>query len=205
MPNSLENIIKELYLIGAIQFGSFILKNGALTPIYIDLRLIISSPALLLAVAEVMWEKMSACQYDVICGVPYTALPIATCMSLFHNLPMIMRRKEKKAYGTKQTLEGKFQPRQTCLLIEDVITSGSSILETANDCKSAGLVIKDVVVFIDREQGGKSKLQERELNVHAAVTLSEVLLSLLRSRTLPANEEKLVAGLLRERAVEAVF
>jgi orotate phosphoribosyltransferase len=204
MQISLENVIKELYLVGAIKFGSFILKNGALSPIYIDLRLIISSPALLTAVTEAMWNKISACQFDVICGVPYTALPIATCMSLFHNLPMILRRKEKKAYGTKQMIEGKFTPRQTCLLIEDVITSGGSILETAGDCNNAGLVTKDVVVFIDREQGGKDKLQQQKFKVHAAVTLTEVLTTLKRSGALSVNEEKIVVELLHERASEAV-
>ncbi len=205
MQQSLKNIITELHAIGAIKFGSFILKNGALSPIYIDLRLIISSPALLTAVAEAMWNKISTCQFDVICGVPYTALPIATCLSLLHNLPMIMRRKEKKAYGTKQMIEGKFAPKQRCLLIEDVITSGSSILETAADCQHAGLITKDVVVFIDREASGKHKLQQQNFTVHAAVTLTEVLTTLKRSGVLNVDEANIVAKLLDARQPAVVL
>jgi orotate phosphoribosyltransferase len=180
LETNLEKIIRELYLIGAIKLGEFTLKNGSLSPIYIDLRQIISAPVLLRLITEAMWEKIRYAQFDLICGVPYTALPIATCMSLFHNVPMIMRRKEKKLYGTKQVLEGKYSPAQTCLLIEDVITSGASIIETADDLEAAGLIIRDVVVFIDREETGKNTLQKRNYKAHAVLTLSELMPGLLK-------------------------
>jgi orotate phosphoribosyltransferase len=190
---NIETIIRELYLIGAIKLGEFTLKNGSVSPIYIDLRQIISAPDLLRLISEVMWEKIRATRFDLICGVPYTALPIATCISLFHNIPMIMRRKEKKLYGTKQILEGKFTPAQTCLLIEDVITSGASILETADDLEAAGLIIRDVVVFIDREESGKNTLQKRNYQIYPVLTLSELMPMLLRLELLkPADRAQLI-------------
>jgi len=170
-----EQLIFDLYRINAIKFGDFTLKSGKTSKIYIDLRQIISHPDVLRAVANTIWQQIKDCQFDLICGVPYTALPIATCISLEHNIPMIMRRKEKKDYGTKQQIEGAFQPGQTCLIIEDLITTGSSIIETADELEAVGLRVTDSAILIDREQGGRENLQQRNYQVHSAFTLQELL------------------------------
>lgn len=175
ISKSCSNLITELQKIGAIKYGEFTLKSGVTSPVYIDLRLLVSYPLLLQTVAELLWQKISTLSFDFICGVPYTALPIATCMSIAHNKPMLMRRKEAKKYGTKQLIEGCYQPGQTCLVVEDIITSGASILETVTDLENAGLKIAHTVVVVDRKEGGTENLQQKKYSISSLITLQDII------------------------------
>ena len=169
----MQKIIESLFEIGALKMGSFTLKSGQSSPIYVDLRLIISRPKLLRSMSEQIWKHQTS-NPDLICGVPYTALPIATCISLDHNLPMLIRRKETKDYGTKQKIEGIYSNNDRVIIIEDVVTTGTSILETARDLENVGLQVVEVLAFLDREQGGRETLENAGYAFHAAVTLTEI-------------------------------
>lgn len=191
-----EELIFSLYQIGTLQFGEFTLKSGQSSTVYINLRKIISYPYLLKMVAKAMWEATANCDYDLVCGVPYTALPIATCLSLDHDISMIMSRKEKKDYGTKQMIEGAFAPGQRCLIIEDVITTGGSIIETAEKIEEVGLNVTDVVALIDREQGGVENLNVK-YQTHTILTISEILNTLLSSNQLKPEERPFIEQFLK--------
>lgn len=115
---------------------------------------------------------MNNLKYDHICGVPYTALPIATLLSVQTKKSMLMRRKEVKAYGTKKSIEGHYKTGQVCLIVEDVVTSGSSVLETVKDLCSEGLVVSDAVVILDREQGGYQNCEKNNVRVKSLYTIS---------------------------------
>ncbi|MEM1282207.1 MAG: orotate phosphoribosyltransferase [Chlamydiota bacterium] len=186
----MRDIILRLHDIEAIKFGDFRLKSGIESPFYIDLRLITSYPILLKSITEEMWKKINEIDFEVICGVPLTAIPMATAISLDQNIPMIMRRKEVKKHGTKKVIEGVYRPGQRCVIVEDLITSGISILETVEPLKQEGLIVKDVVLLIDREQGGRENLEERNINLHAVMTISDILSVLIEENRI----EKTVAN-----------
>lgn len=171
----IRELIIKLYKIGVVKFGTFTLKSGITSPIYFNLCAIISYPDVLQSVADCMWQKVQREQYDYVCGVPYKALPIAAALSLKYDVPLIMRRKELKDHGLGNSVEGVFQAGKSCLLVEDLFTSGMSVLETIEALEHAGLVVQDVVILIDRQQGGVNNVQNRGYKVHSVLTLSEVL------------------------------
>ncbi|XP_059053056.1 uridine 5'-monophosphate synthase-like [Achroia grisella] len=114
-------------------------------------------------------------KYDHICGVPYTALPIATLLSVKVKKPMLLRRKDAKAYGTKKMIEGHCKVGETCLIIEDVVTSGSSVLETVKDLNKEGLIVKNAIIILDREQGGRMNLESNNVYIDSLFTMTELI------------------------------
>ncbi|KAM7286482.1 uridine 5'-monophosphate synthase isoform X1 [Ixodes scapularis] len=176
-----NDLICKLVDAGGIKFGSFTLKSGITSPIYVDLRMCVSHPKLLHNIALLVAYTMQKDEIDsdLICGVPYTALPIATCVSMKTSLPMVMRRKEAKSYGTKQIIEGNYKAGQKCVVIEDIVSSGSSIIETAQALTAAGLVVTDAVVFLDREQGGSENLLQWNIKTHSIFKITDILDRLL--------------------------
>ena len=171
---SKKEFFLECYQLGIIKFGRFTLKSGIESPFYVDLRPLASDPKILKKLANYLLEMLPLDNFDLICGVPYAALPMATAMSLESYLPLIIKRKEAKQHGTKKMIEGIFTKGQNCLLVEDVITSGKSLLETIPEIESEGILVSDIVVVLDRQQGGKELLENKGFRVHTLFTISEV-------------------------------
>lgn len=191
-------LIHKLFELGAVKFGQFTLKSGIRSPIYIDLRLTISDPKLLVAIGEAMHEAVRDRHIDLICGVPYTALPFATAISIQHTIPMVLKRKEKKEYGTGKLIEGIYQKGQKCLVIEDVITSGQSLFETIVPLTQEGLVVEDVVVLVDREQGGRQFIESKGLRVHPICTISSIVKELLSEKKITEQTAEEVKEFIRK-------
>ena len=171
----LSVLADSLLSAGCIKFGEFTLKSGLKSPIYIDLRQIISHPKLLADIAQAYLPLISNLQFSRIAGLPYAAIPIATAISLAGNYPMIYPRKEAKAYGTKAEIEGDYHAGETILVIDDLATTGGSKFEAIEKLTGVGLIVKDIVVLVDRQSGAKESLKQAGYSMHAILTISQLL------------------------------
>lgn len=126
MDSNKRQLALDLYNSDCVKFEYVTLKTGKISPIYIDLRALISYPLVFKKISELFADLIDETKldYDLICGVPYTAIPFATYLSILTNKPMLMKRKEAKNYGTKQMIEGKFAKGQRAIIIEDIVSSG---------------------------------------------------------------------------------
>ncbi len=176
-----QTVVHNLHNLEIIKFGDFTLKSGKKSPYYIDMRRVIGKPDLLLELSELLAQKLAEFDYDVICGVPYAALPFATIASVLTNKPMIMLRKEVKDHGTKQRIEGIFEPQQRCVIIEDVITFGTSIFETIAQLEIEGLIVEHIIVLVDRQEGGIERVESHGYKVHSIFTIADIVAELAQT------------------------
>ncbi|WP_341652747.1 orotidine-5'-phosphate decarboxylase [Blattabacterium cuenoti] len=183
-----EQFFLEIYNLGIIKFGNFTLKSGMNSPIYIDFRPIASRPDLLIKLSDLLLHEVPYHDFELICGVPYAALPIATTLSLRSKIPLIIKRKENKGYGTERMIEGIYKIGQNCLIIEDVITSGDSLLKTIIDLEKEGLIIKNIMSILDREQGGIENIKKRGYNIRTLFRIGEVFKILKKKSFLKEKE-----------------
>jgi uridine monophosphate synthetase len=184
----LQALAAALHASGCVKFGEFTLKSGQQSPIYIDLRRLASFPAALQTVALALLPLLRTLSFQRIAAIPYAALPIGTAVALAGSFSLIYPRREAKAYGTRANIEGEWQPGETAVVLDDLITSGLSKLETIAQLQSAGLVVKDIVVLIDRSNDSAAALAGTGCRLQAAATIRQLLDEWLRAGAVDSSQ-----------------
>ena len=177
---------------GGVTFGDFTLGATTASPIYVNVRRIISNPRALRHLGALIRDhtrtlsgmlRQPLTPFELVAGVPMGGLHIATAFSLTADVPLIYPQPKEGQDGHYVEIEGVYYPGQAVLLIDDLMTGGTSIVESATTLREAGLMVRDAIVLLDRQAGGRPRLKADGIELHALLTL-EVLLNYLVSRRL---------------------
>jgi len=163
----------------AIKFGDYILASGKKSPYYIDLRQTISSPITMdwigNALTRIVTNEIGRERIDKILGVPTAGVPFATVISQKLAIPLIYYRQARKEHGVRKKIEGILDRNDRVLIIDDLITTGESVIESAEVVRDQGGVVNELVVLLDREQGGKERLRSSRIEPHVLFKISDAM------------------------------
>lgn len=168
-----EELIQLLKKCGAIQFGKFVLTSGAISDYYIDIKKASTNPSVLKKIAEAMAEFAEG--YDLLAGMELGAVPLVVALSLETNVPYVIVRKEKREHGTSKQIEGEEVKDKKVLIIEDVTTTGGSIIKTIKIIRENKGIVDEVVVAVDRESGAEEKLKNVDVSFIPLLSVSDIL------------------------------
>ncbi|MHA1627051.1 MAG: orotate phosphoribosyltransferase [Candidatus Asgardarchaeia archaeon] len=190
LSDLISKLSEGLFRIGALKFGDFVLSSGKRSPYYLDLRILPSFPRFFDEVTDAYIEviRKEVDEFDRIGGVLTAGVPIATLVSFKMKVPMVYVRSKEKEYGRKRRVEGIIEKGDRILMIDDLITTGENLIEAANSIREEGAVVRDVVVLIDREQGGVENLRENGIRLHYLMRVSQMM-DFLKERRLVSDEE----------------
>ena len=168
-----ENLVKLLKECGAVQFGRFVLTSGAVSDYYIDIKRASTSPKVLKKIVEAMAEYAEG--YDIIAGMELGAVPLAVALSLETDIPYVIIRKEKREHGTAKQIEGHDVKDKKVLVVEDVTTSGKSVIKSIKILREHKALVDEVLVVVDREGGAEKKLQSLDVSFIPLLSVSDIL------------------------------
>jgi orotate phosphoribosyltransferase len=187
MSNVTVKVVDALYLSGCLMFGNFKIKSGVISPYYIDLARLLSSPKQLCIITKVAAEHvkrmMISDKIDKLASIELKGALIVPSIACQLNLPCIIVRKEEKSYGAAGRIAGaEIAWDDSILFFDDVISEGLSKVESIKLLQELGGTVKHLLVVVNREQGGKEKLEELGITVHALVKVSEIVTLLYHSK-----------------------
>ncbi len=210
---SLDNLwlAQTLFDLGGVQFGNFTVSESAVSsPVFVNPKVLISNPTALRVASKLMQQEIHLAQslrrvrvhpFAVVAGVPVGGLLLASAYSLETNTPLIYARIHPEGTG-KRGIEGRFTRGDTALVIDDLITRGSSILETADLLEEHGMKVKDVIVLVDREHGATERLRRHGYNLISILKL-EIMLNHYMSKGLISEETyRTCAEYVRSKQIE---
>jgi orotate phosphoribosyltransferase len=142
----------------ALLHGQFTLRSGRQSKYYLDKYLFETQPDILAALGERFARHVDE-RVDRLAGAELGGIPLVTAASLATGKPTVLIRNQKKDYGTARQLEGKLEPGERVLLVEDIATTGGQVLEAAKVIHEAGATVVKIVAVIDREEGARENIE----------------------------------------------
>ena len=171
-------ICKILNKIGALKFGAFKLSSGKISPYYIDLRIVPSFPDAFKKVCDFcvdfIKKEVDAKNFERVAGIPVAGIPFASLIAYNLQKSFLYVRKGVRFHGRQRRIEGTIAPGDRILLVDDLVTTGLSLRKAAKAIMSEGGVVTDAVVLLDREEGGREKLEKSGIRLHALLNVSEI-------------------------------
>ncbi len=149
--------------------------DAPLSPFYIDLRRLQSNLAAKQTAVSILIEQARELEYDCLAGIPLAAVALTSSMADIIGIPQITPRMDRKTHGQIRKIDGVYQEGEVVLVVDDLITRADTKLDAIQVLEKNGLVVKDVVVIFDREQGGTEQLAEKGYALHAALKIKPTL------------------------------
>lgn len=183
MSTITDRVADALYLSGCLKFGSFMIKSGAISPYYIDLARVLAAPKQLCVIADAASEKIrqirAVDKIDKLASIELKGALIVPSIACAIDLPCVIVRKEEKAYGiTGRTAGAEVNRGDNILFFDDVISEGISKVEGIKPLLKLGANVKHLLVVVNREHGGKEKLEKLGYQVHALAKITDIVASL---------------------------
>jgi orotate phosphoribosyltransferase len=192
-------LCKILNRIGALQFGTFKLTTGKISPYYVDLRIVPSFPDAFQKVCSYyvgfINDEIGEKNFERIAGIPVAGIPFASIVAYNFKKPFLYIRKGVRLHGRQRRIEGMLAPGDRVLLVDDLVTTGLSLRKACTAVTAEGGVVKDAAVLIDRQEGGKERLAKDGVKLHAPLAISEIANTM---RELGTIDEEQVKTILRQ-------
>jgi orotate phosphoribosyltransferase len=196
-------LCKILNRIGAVQFGAFKLTSGKISPYYIDLRIVPSFPDAFHKICNIYVQfvknTVGEKNFERIVGIPVAGIPFAAIVAYDIGKPFLYTRKGVRLHGRQRRIEGVLAPGNRILLIDDLITTGLSLEKAAKALTAEGGVVTDAVVLIDRQEGGRERLERRSIRLHALLSISDIANTLAELGTIDEEQEKTILKQVKKR------